>query len=144
MTENRPDNASLAARWSTYRPSKKTWIWSIIGSSALTMLIGFTAGGWMTSGGATVMSATAARDARAELAASLCVNRFVSSETAATKFAELKDASFWQRDELIRKGGWADVAGQGPVPGAAELCAEQLLAMKELPIDTASDTSAGG
>jgi hypothetical protein len=144
MTETKSDNASLAARWSGYRPSKKTWIWSVIGSSVLTMLIGFTAGGWMTSGGATVMSATAARDARAELAASLCVNRFVSADAAAAKFAELKDASFWQREDFIRDGGWADIAGQSPVPGAAKLCAEQLLAMKELPIDTASGTSAGG
>lgn len=141
MTELKSDNSFLAR--ASYQPSNKTWLWSIVGSSVATMLLGFTAGGWMTSGGADVMSTMAAREARAQLAASVCVNRFVAAEMAVIKLKQLKHVSFWQRDKFIRDGGWAEIAGQSPVPGAVELCAKQLLAMKELPPVTASEPSAG-
>lgn len=127
--------------WSSYRPSKTLWIWSIVGASALTMAIGFTWGGWMTTGRASVMSDIAVRDARAKLVADLCVHNFVSSGDAVENLKALKAKSSWERDDFINEGGWATIAGiDDSVVNAADTCADQLLNLKELPAETPSVT----
>jgi hypothetical protein len=109
----------------------------VAGSVILVLILGFTVGGWTTEGYATTMAKMAARDARAELAATVCVDKFVSNEDAAGNLAKLKDASYWQRDEFIEEGGWAKLAGMdGGVPGAADLCVDKLVAMENLPAET--------
>jgi hypothetical protein len=129
------------ARWSNYRPSKKLWIWSIVGSSCLTIVLGFTLGGWVPAGRATVMADIAARDAKTKLVSSICVQKFVSSADAAESLAMLKKASSWQRAGFIENGGWMTIAGvDDTVPGAADLCAVRLLDMKELPEAVADAT----
>lgn len=127
-------NETLSQRWDNFQPSKTLWFWSIIGAALVTMIIGFTAGGWTTGGSAAAMAEKAARDARAELVASVCIEKFVAQSDATTQFAALKEASSWQRDEFIEKGGWATLIGmEKAVPGAASACADQLAAMDDLP-----------
>lgn len=128
-------NEGFSQRWEKYRPSKTLWFWSLAGTALATMILGFTAGGWTTGGAAAIMAEQAARDARAELVASVCVNKFVTAENAAEKLASLKDASSWSRDDIIEEGGWALLTGmEKSVPGAADLCADQLVAMDSLPV----------
>ncbi|WP_353641460.1 hypothetical protein [Mesorhizobium sp. WSM2239] len=99
------------------------------------MIIGFTAGGWTTGGNAALMAERAARDARAELVAAACVQKFAADADAAAKFAALKEASSWERDDFIEEGGWALLTGmEKTVPGALDACADQLLAMDSLPV----------
>jgi hypothetical protein len=127
--------------WSSYQPSKTLWFWSLVGASALTMAIGFTWGGWMTTGRASVMTDLAVRDARAKLVADLCVHNFVSSSDAAENLKALKAKSSWERDDFINEGGWAKIAGiDGTVAKAADTCADQLVNLKELPAETPSVT----
>ncbi|MGO7039307.1 hypothetical protein ACCS60_13215 [Rhizobium acaciae] len=119
--------------WSAYRPSKTLWIWSIVGASALTIAVGFTWGGWTTSGKAQVMEEIAVRNARAELVADMCVQKFIASTDADAKLEALKAKSSWERDDFIQDGGWTKIAGiKDTVPNAAETCADRLIDMKDL------------
>lgn len=120
--------------WSNYRPSKALWAWSILGASALTMALGFTLGGWTTSGRARVMTAVAVRDAKADLVAGVCVHNFVTASDAADNLKSLQAKSSWQRDDFINEGGWTKIAGvDDTVANAADACADQLMKLKELP-----------
>lgn len=134
---------SLSTRWSNFRPSKGLWFWSCVVCIAGTMIVGFTAGGWVTGGTANSMAQTAAQDGRTKLASALCVNKFVASANAATAFTELKDASSWNRDDIIEKGGWAKIEGvDAEIPGVADACAEQIAALETLPETASSETAA--
>jgi hypothetical protein len=125
---------TMSQRWENFRPSKTLWFWSVAGAAALTMIAGFTAGGWTTGGTATTMATNSARDARAELVANICVENFVAGPEASQKLAELKETSSYQRRGFITDGGWVTLAGmEREAPGAAELCANQLTAMDTLP-----------
>lgn len=124
--------------WSEYQPSKTTWFWSCVACVALTMIVGFTWGGWVTGGSATAMAEEARGEGRAELVASVCVEKFMGAPDAALKLAELKEESQWQRDGYVEEGGWATLVGmEEPVDGAAEICAEQLAEM-EIPAASAT------
>jgi hypothetical protein len=126
--------------WNEYRPSKAVWFWSCIACVIATIILGFTWGGWVTGGTADEMVTTAREEGRAELAATVCVDRFMGASDAAVRLAELKEESTWQRDDFIEKGGWVTLAGlEEPVDGAAGRCAEQLAEM-ELP--AANDAAA--
>ncbi|KRR19249.1 hypothetical protein [Bradyrhizobium retamae] len=126
----------LGQRWREYRPSKAALFWSCVGSVVVALIIGFTWGGWVTGGTAKEMVDKAARDARAELAANVCVQRFVDASDARAQLATLKKTSSWQREDFIEKGGWATLPGSDkPVASAAEICAERLAAMKLPPVD---------
>ena len=119
---------------SNYRPSKTMWGWSMVAASALTMLVGFTWGGWTTSGRAHVMTDIAVRDAKAALVAGVCVHNFVTASDAADNLKALQAKSSWQRDDFIKEGGWAKVAGiADTVANATDACADQLMKLKELP-----------
>ena len=138
------DENRVSTGWKNFRPSKTLWIWSCRGTAVAVMIVGFTAGGWVTGGTADEMAETAAEDARTELVASVCVERVMNSPDAATTLAELKEAESWNRDELISDGGWATLAGiDEPVYGSADLCAETLAEM-DAPAKTARSTDKVG
>lgn len=127
-------NESLSNRWADYRPTKTMWFWSAAFVAIATMVAGFTVGGWTTGGTASAMAEDAAYEAKAELASVLCVQRFAAAPDASSKWAELKDASSYERDNLIEDGGWTTFAAmEDAVPGAADLCADELVAMESLP-----------
>jgi hypothetical protein len=117
--------------WGEYRPSKGAWFWSCVACVVLTLIVGFTWGGWVTGSSAEQMAVQAREDGRAQLAATVCVERFMEASDAAIKLAELKKESRWQRDGYIEEGGWVTLVGlEEPVEGAADLCASQLAEME--------------
>lgn len=139
------DERKLADRWDDFRPSKTMWFWSMAGAAVATIVVGFTVGGWTTGGTAREMAEDAARDARAQLASTICVEKFTTASAAAAKLAELKETASYQQDDFIEDGGWAKLVGiDGPVPGAADLCADQLVAMENLPVREAADVTTDG
>src|SRR3546814_2263966 len=120
----------MNSKWEQFRPSKVLWFWSCAGCVALTMALGFTVGGWVTGGTAGQMVEDAQEDARAQLAANICVAKFKQSVNFATALADLKAESSWSRDDFVTEGGWLTVTGlTEPVDGAADLCAEKLAVM---------------
>lgn len=125
-----------------YQPSKGALVWTAIGAAVVTMILGFGWGGWVTGGSAQSMAEEAAEDARAQLVATICVDKFVSAPGAANNLVELKEASSYQRDSFIQEGGWSNIeALDEPITEAADLCAERLAEMEGLP-KAAIDTSA--
>jgi hypothetical protein len=125
------DSTSFSQRWEAFRPSKAVWLWSCVACVIATMVVGFAWGGWTTGGTAAKMASDAADQAQAELAATVCVARFMQAPDAATELATLKKTDSWKRDDLIEKGGWAKMAGVKEVPsGTDDLCAEKLASME--------------
>ena len=126
-----------------YQPTKTTLFWSVAGAAVLTMIVGFTFGGWVTGGTATEMAEEAAEQSAAKLAAAVCVERFINAQDAAAQLAALKETSNWKQKSFVEDGNWTTLAGmEKPVSGAAKLCADQLADM-ELPaaaIDTSAST----
>jgi hypothetical protein len=130
---------SIGENWSAYRPSKAVWFWSCLGAAVLTMVVGFSWGGWMTSGSATKQAQAAGQHAAAELAANICVKRFLAAPNAQAQLAELKKVDSWKRDSFVQDGGWVTFANmEKPVTGAAEICADQL-ASAEVPASASAD-----
>ncbi|SDG34245.1 hypothetical protein [Thalassobaculum litoreum] len=118
---------SLSERFREYRPSKTALAWSSVGMTVVVLAVGFTVGGWMTAGSARVMANTAAQEARAELAASICAHNVQQSANFEKTMSALEDAESWAKDDVITEGGWVTMAGgDSPVLGAADICAEQL------------------
>jgi hypothetical protein len=123
--------------WGGYRPSKTMWFWSCVACVIATIVIGFTWGGWVTNATAESQVAEARTAGRAELAATICVARYVDAPDMAVQLAALKDESSWSRNDTIADAGWATPVGfEEPVSGAADLCAERLIAM-DLPAEQA-------
>jgi len=120
-------NRALTA-WSDYKPSKTIWLWSCVGAAVLTMIVGFTAGGWVTGKTAAEQAEASTHAAVAQLAAGICVHRFMAAPDAQAALAALKGADSWKRDTMIEKGGWVTFAdAKAPVDGAAGLCASKLM-----------------
>jgi len=67
---------SLGQRWSGARPTKAVVFWLCVASVVVTMIIGFTWGGWVTGGTAQEMAKTMAEDAVVRRLAPICVVRF--------------------------------------------------------------------
>eukprot|EP00873_Tetraselmis_striata_P031192 jgi/Tetstr1/451456/TSEL_038492.t1 len=79
------------------------------------------------------MAETSAQEARASLAADLCVERFLAAPDVRTNLAALAEESSFSQDNFISDAGWTTFANaEDPVDGAAELCAERLIEV-ELP-----------
>ena len=123
-------------------------VWTAIGAAGLSLIIGFSWGGWVTGGSAQTMAEQASDDAREQLVATICVDKFVSAPNAAENLAQLKEASSYQRDDFIEDGGWSTIAAlTEQVSGAADLCAERLAAMEGLPksaVDTSTEADDAG
>lgn len=137
MTEEQ----TLGKRWRESRPSKAMLFWACLACVVLALIVGFTWGGWMTGGTAKRMAESAAKHARADLVATVCVERFLGATDAEAQLAALKDTSSWQRRKLIDEGGWTKIPGvEGQVPEAVRLCAERL-ADATLPKEEATNNS---
>lgn len=127
------DINQLRQKWDEYRPAKAAIAWSFGAGVAATIAVGFIWGGWVTGGTAQETREAAVEEARATMAAAICVDRFMQAATAGVQLATLKETDRWKRDNFIEDGGWVTLPGMDkPVDDAAELCAEKLVDM-ELP-----------
>jgi hypothetical protein len=128
---------NIGQKIGAYQPSKTVWFWSVAGAVVLTMIVGFTWGGWVTGGGANERAEVASKKAVAELAAGICVHQFLQAGDAGLQLAELKETSSYQRDTFLEKAGWVTFAGaEKPVAGAGDLCADLLMDAEVQPVTT--------
>ena len=114
-------------------PQMPLWIkpvlWGAVVGSVVTMIIGFSYGGWTT-------SSTSARLAKAEANAAvtaalvpICVAKSKADGAVVKKMGELKAlASSYDQRDFVTKTGWATVPGSNdPNSDVAEACAAALL-----------------
>jgi hypothetical protein len=121
---------SVAQRWENYQPSKSTLAWSCVGAAIATMVVGFMWGGWVTGGTSRDLATAAGTGARAELASTICVERFNAAPDAAARLVELTAiTSASAKRQFIEAGGWATMPGQTSADRrGAEGCAVALTA----------------
>ena len=105
----------------------------LIGSFAivacLTMIVGFSWGGWITNGTAQQLSRQRADTAVTVALVPLCIAQSKADRGVTKKLAELRAiTSSYEQQEFVTKTGWATVPGaEGPSRDLAEACASALL-----------------
>ena len=114
-------------------PKLPLWIkpvlWGAVAGSVVTMIIGFSYGGWTTSSTADRMAKQQADAAVTTALVPLCVAQSKADGATVKKMVELKalSSSYDQRD-FVTKTGWATVPGSpDPNRDVAEACAAALL-----------------
>jgi hypothetical protein len=97
--------------------------WGIVLGAVIVMIIGFSWGGWKTSGTAQTM----AEDAVVASQAEICIAQFMNDPNHEAKLKELGALDSWKRSEFIEKGGWDKMPGQEKADSSvAQACANGL------------------
>ena len=74
--------------------------------------IGFSWGGWVTSGTANKLAADQASTAVVAVLTPICVEKFLQNSDAQANLAALREiSSNWQQGQYLEKGGWATRPG---------------------------------
>ena len=134
---------TLSQRFEQYRASKAVLLWACAGSVIVATIVGFSWGGWVTGGSAREMAEDSAAQARQELAAVVCVDRFMAAPDAGVQLTALQELErSYQQGKFVADGGWAiivpassptDYTTRTDDRKAAGLCAEEL-AKREIPM----------
>ena len=125
--EQTKHEVSLGDRWQAARPTKTAFFWSCVASAVVTMIIGFTWGGWVRGATAQSMAEARAEDAVAKRLAHICVVQSQQDPTRDQKLKELKALDAYARGDYVSKQGWAKMPGEQDTDSkVAEDCAELL------------------
>ena len=109
------------------QPTKTGLFWACLASIVLTIIIGFTLGGWMTEDGAQKEARTLARNAVIERLAPICIAQFSLDPDNALKLDEFSGLTSSQQSTFVREQGWATIAGEAePDRQVANACAKLL------------------
>ena len=127
---------TLSQRFQQYQASKAVLFWACAGSVVVATIVGFSWGGWVTGGSAREMAEESAAQARQELAAVVCVDRFMAAPDVGDQLTALKEiTSSRAQGKFVEDGGWAiivpassptDYKTRADHREAAELCAAEL------------------
>ena len=130
MAMQNSSNLSLARRWENYQPTKSILVWACVATAVLTIIVGFSWGGWVTGGTSRTAAATAGDVARGDLASVICVERFNAAPDSAAQLVTFKALpDTYKKRQFVEAGGWATMPGQtSPDRRAAEGCAVALAA----------------
>lgn len=130
MTPNKP---TVRQRWSKFKLTKTTAFWLAIGAIVITLIFGFTRGGWTTGGSAQTMSDRASDTAVVERLGMICVGQFNQDPQRDEKLVELKALnSTYQRNTFVTEAGWATMPGDDAAERrVAEDCAQRLMQLDE-------------
>ena len=101
----------------------KFGIWGLILGAAITMIVGFSWGGWTTAN--TTKKLT--HNAVVEEQSAICIAQFMAGENQAERMKDFQKESRWQRPDFITKGGWDKMPGQEvAMNGVNRACADGL------------------
>jgi hypothetical protein len=110
----------------------KPFVWGLVVSAVLTMIIGFAFGGWVTGGTAQEMAKEMADEAVIDRLAPICVTQFNQDPEKDKKLQELKEISSYQRGDYVEKQGWATIPGEKePDSEVANECAKRLVELEK-------------
>jgi hypothetical protein len=133
---------NISQRFKEYQASKTVLFWACAGSVIAATIVGFSWGGWVTGGSAQEMAEDSAAQARQELAAVVCVDRFMAAPDAGVQLTALQEIeSSYAQSKFVEEGGWAlivpasdttDYKARADDRKAAGLCAAEL-AKREIP-----------
>jgi len=121
-------SVGLGEKWQAIQPTKTHLVWISLAAVLLTLLVGFTWGGWTTTATAQKMATTAAKTAVIERLAPICVAQFNLDPDKGAKLAEFTALSSYQRAEYVRNQGWATMPGEeGPDRQVVDGCVTLLM-----------------
>jgi hypothetical protein len=149
--------ATLSQRFRDYQASKTVLFWACAGSVVAATVVGFSWGGWVTGGSARELAADSAAQARQEMAAVVCVDRFMAAPDVGVQLTALKDiTSPYAQGKFVQEGGWATIvpasdaadrqttaAASADDRKAAGLCAEELAKREAPPPGEAAQADGG-
>lgn len=99
--------------------------------AAVTVIVGFNWGGWVTGGTAHDQLQKGTSSAVVAALAPICVDKFQHSIEVASNLLELKKVNSYQQGSFIERGGWATLPGSDSANSAvARACAELLSSVK--------------
>lgn len=120
----------LKQRWRDAKPTKSTVAWACVISVILTIVVGFTWGGWVTAGSAQSAAETMAKDAVVQRLVPICVSQFNMDPDKVLKLDELTALTSYQQGAYVRDQGWATISGEEkPDRKVADACTDLLLEM---------------
>src|SRR5215217_8004717 len=106
-----PKAVTTRQRWDEFRPSKAIFFWTLVAVVALTMMVGFIWGGWMTSASAQKMANTVAKSAVVERLAPICVAQFNLDPDKDAKLLLFQQGSAYERTKYVTDQAWATLPG---------------------------------
>ena len=110
----------------------KTWIkpgaWGFVVGAIVTMIVGFSWGGWSTGGTADRVALERSNTAVTAALLPVCLEKSKTDPAATKKLTALRalSSSYEQRD-MVLKDGWASVGASEGNRDVAEACAAQLV-----------------
>lgn len=121
---------TLGDRWRNAQPTKSTLLWACLATAILTMVVGFTWGGWVSASGAQKAAETMANDAVVQRLAPICIAQFNLDPDKSLKLDELTGMTSNQRARYVQDQGWATISGdEQPNRKVADACTKLLLEM---------------
>ena len=116
---------SFRQRWNEAQPTKTVLFWSVVAAVILTIIVGFSWGGWVTGGTAQKMAEVAATQAVVERLSLICLDQFSQDPDKAQKLSEFIVTKTYQRDDYVTDQGWATMFGdEKPDRNVAFACAK--------------------
>jgi hypothetical protein len=107
-------------------PQLKPALWGAACGALALAIVGFTWGGWVTSGKADLMARQQVQAALVEVLTPMCVEKFNRAADAQTRLVELKKiASSWERERFVRDNDWAKF-GKESNSRVVDACAAEL------------------
>jgi hypothetical protein len=115
---------SYGDRWSKTRPTKTIVFWMMVAVIILTIIVGFSWGGWVTGGSALKMT----ENAVVQHLVPICVGQFNQDSEKVLKLEELRKTNSFQRGDYVEDQGWATMPGEEqPNSKVADECAKLLI-----------------
>jgi hypothetical protein len=121
-------NSVNESPWRSLLNSFKPLAWGVVIGAILTMIVGFSWGGWTTSGTANRVATERATTAVTAALVPFCLEKSKADPAGTKKLAALKTltSSYAQRDAVL-EGGWATFGATEANSDVAEACAAELL-----------------
>jgi hypothetical protein len=106
----------------------KPGIWGVVIGSIVTMIVGFSWGGWTTSSTTERLVSERATAAANSALVTVCLEKSKADPAISAKLAALRGlTSAWDQRDAVIKDGWATVGGSEANREVAEACAAELV-----------------
>ena len=123
---------SVQERWRKAQPTKMILFWACLASIILTMVVGFTWGGWVSASSAQKTAETMTKDAVVQRLIPICVDQFNQDPDKALKLDEMIEMTSSKGVQFVKDQGWATISGEDePDRRVASACTKLLLEMVE-------------
>jgi hypothetical protein len=110
----------------------KPFVWGLVVGAIVLLIVIFSAGWVTTSGSAQNKAEEMAEEAVVARLAPICVVQFLQDPEKDKKLKELKETSAWERDDYVKKQGWATMPGEKePDSKVADECANRLVELEK-------------